>query len=285
MAIATAAAIGLGVAGVGTALGARASSKAAKKSAAYQAQTATENNNLAREFYGKNEGYLSPYVARGDQAGQALNSMLGLDTGQQAPPQPQPNAMSQFGGGMIYEGMDGPWGGYGGSAMGINAFAAPPAPQQPAPVNGNDAFRSYIANSDYGFQFGEGANKVNSGYAGAGTLQSGAAMKALEDYRQNLQQGYRNEFTNLLGNQQGVGLAGASALAGVGQNYVNTVSANNNNAADARSNAALIRGQNNPFANALGVVGGGLFGMGSGIFGQQQPRTGGYGGGYRGGGF
>jgi hypothetical protein len=124
-----------------------------------------------------------------------------------------------------------------------------------------NAFKSFIENSDYGFQFGEGGNRVNSGYAGTGTLQSGAAMKAMERFRQDLQSGYRGEFNSLLANQQGVGLSGASALAGVGQNYVNTISANNQNAGDAASNAALMRGNNNPLANALGMLGGGLFGM------------------------
>lgn len=124
-----------------------------------------------------------------------------------------------------------------------------------------DAFANYIANSDYGFKFGTGTNALNSGYAAQGTLQSGAAMKGLEQFRQNLQSGYRNEFANGLDNQQAVGLGAASAQAGVGQNYVNTVSANNNTAADAMSNAALIKGQNNPFANALGIMGGAAFGM------------------------
>lgn len=125
-----------------------------------------------------------------------------------------------------------------------------------------NAFGNYIANSDYGFQFATGANQVNSGYAGSGSLQSGAAMKALEKYRQNLQSGYRTEYTSALGNQQGVGLSAGSALAGVGQNMVNTISANNNNAANAIGNAALIKGQNNPFASALGALGGGLLGLG-----------------------
>src|SRR5688500_13639118 len=35
------------------------------------------------------------------------------------------------------------------------------------------AFQNCLQNSDYGFQFGEGANAVNSGHAGQGTLQSG----------------------------------------------------------------------------------------------------------------
>lgn len=126
----------------------------------------------------------------------------------------------------------------------------------------NNAFRDYIGSSDYAFRDATGTNALAGGYAGSGTFQSGAALKGLQDYRTNLQAGYRSEFNNLLGNQQALGLSGASALAGVGQNYVNTISANNNAGAAATANAALIKGQNNPLANALGLVGGGLFGMG-----------------------
>lgn len=123
-------------------------------------------------------------------------------------------------------------------------------------VAGQQGFANYLKNSDYGFQQATGNNALNSGYAGNGVLQSGAAMKELENYRQNLQSGYRGQYMNALGNQQGLGLGAASAQAGVGQNYTNTIMANNQNAADARSNAALIRGQNNPLASLLGGVGG-----------------------------
>lgn len=121
-----------------------------------------------------------------------------------------------------------------------------------------NAFGNFIANSDYGFQFGEGSNALNSGYAAASTLQSGDAMRELEKYRQNLQSGYRGEFNNLLANQQSLGLGAASAQAGVGQNYVNTVSANNDSAGTAQANALLMRGANNPWANAFGSVGGAI---------------------------
>jgi hypothetical protein len=209
MAIGTLAAIGLGAAGIGSVLSSKSNKKAATTAANAQTQTAAQNNALAREIYGKNEGYLAPYAQSGLQ----------------------PNAL--LAGAM----------GYGNEPQYRNAF------------------KSFIENSDYGFKFGEGANTVNSGYAGAGTLQSGAAMRDLEQFRQNLQSGYRGEFNSLLANQQSVGLGAGSALAGVGQNYVNTVSANNQNAGDALANSALIRGQNNPLANALGLLGGGLFGM------------------------
>lgn len=212
MAIGTAAAIGLGIAGVGSFLGSKSNKKAANTAANAQLQTANQNNALARDIYGQNKTALTPFMQGGTAAGTQLNALLGLGT----------------------------------------------------PAQANEArgdFRNWIGNSDYGFQFGQGSNALNSGYAGAGTIQSGAAMKGLERFRQDLQAGYRGEYNNLLANQQGVGLGAASALAGVGQNYVNTVGANNQNAGDAAANAALIKGQNNPLANAIGLVGGGLFGM------------------------
>lgn len=126
-------------------------------------------------------------------------------------------------------------------------------------------FQNFLENSDYAFRAAEGGDQVNSAFAGSGTLQSGAAMKGMEQFKQNLQAGYRGEYMNALGNQQGVGLGGASALAGVGQNYSNTISANNNSAGTAAANAQLVAGQNNPFANALGMVGGGLLGGGFGF--------------------
>lgn len=126
---------------------------------------------------------------------------------------------------------------------------------QPA-VSSKSAFADYISNSDYAFQQQEGGNQVNSGYAGAGTVQSGAAMKALERYRQNLQSGYRNQWASGVANQQGVGLSAASALAGVSTNYANTIAASNTAASDARANAALS--QQSVFGNALGMAGSGI---------------------------
>jgi len=131
---------------------------------------------------------------------------------------------------------------------------------QAQPISAQDGFKNYIANSDYGFQFGQGANKVNSGYAGAGTLQSGAAMKGLEDYRQNLQQGYRGEYIGALGNQQSLGLTAAQAQAGVGGNAANSLANIYQNKGDNLANAALASGQNGAnLANSLGTIGAGIF--------------------------
>jgi hypothetical protein len=262
-------ALGLAVGAAGSILGSKSSNKAAKKAADVSLQVADKNNALAREIFGKNEGYLAPYAQQGLPASYALNSFLGLTPTQQ-PAQPQPNA--QFSGQTYgFEGLDGPGRFYSSQepeVFNLNGYNynAPGGgigggqPQAQPQVSGRDAFRTFLDNSDYGFQFQEGSNALNSGYAGRGLIQSGAAMKDLEKYRQNLQSGYRGEFLNLLGNQQGVGLGGASALAGVGQNFVNTISNNNNSAGTAQANAALAK--QNPFANALSLVGGGLFGLG-----------------------
>jgi len=294
MAIGTAAAIGLGVAGIGSALGARSQSKAAGKAADTSAQVARENNALAREIYGKNEGYLNPYVQRGNKAGDAINAMLGLGGGPEPMqiPANNGNAFNPMGGGTQsgnpygaggwdwreprtdnggYSGN--PFAGFGGmgvsnqplGSIGGNPIFAQNQPQAGQPAQTaqqaqENAFGTFRNSTGYQFRLNEGQDALNSGYAGRGVLRSGAAAKGFADYNQNVAS---NEFGNYMGylsNQQGVGLGGASALAGVGQNYVNNVSANNNSAGSAAANAALVKGQNNPFASIFGTVGGGLLG-------------------------
>ncbi len=109
-------------------------------------------------------------------------------------------------------------------------------------------------------------------------------MKALEKYRANLNAGYRGEYMGMLGNQQGIGLQGASAIAGVGQNALNTITAGNNNAGFVGAQAALANG--GAKANMYGQIGGGIanalgssFGGGGGFslpsgFGGGQPMQG-----------
>lgn len=260
--------IGGAIAGVGALASAKIGSKAAKKASKAQQQAADESARVQREIYAQNTQTLAPFVNQGAPASYAINSFLGL-TPSNSPAQQtqaQPNAMSQFGGpANLYEGLDGPFGGRGfePGTFDANGFRSPAfslngaqfggfgggfgggvSQQQPQMVSGRDAFRTFLDNSDYGFQFQDGANKINSGYAGAGTLQSGAAMKGLEEFRQNLQSGYRGEFLNSLGNQQGVALSAAGAQAGVGTNFANSLGTINQNRADGISNAALLKAQN-----------------------------------------
>lgn len=188
---------------IGSVLSAKSQNKAAGKAADVSLEVAEKNNALAREIYGKNEGYLTPFMQTGTGAGSQINALLGL----------------------------------GGAA------------------NANQAFNLFKNSTGYKFRVGEGMDAINSSYAGAGTLQSGAAMKAINQYGQDMASQEFGNYMNYLGNQQGVGLAGASALAGVGQNYVNTISANNNSAGAAAANAYLAKGANNPWANAFGTFG------------------------------
>lgn len=195
MAIGTALAIGLGTAALGagaSVLGASAQKKAAGKAADVAQSTANQNNALTREIYGNNVGILSPYVNRGNAAGNAFNELLGL-----------------------------------------GAAAAPSAAS---------AFDQYRNSTGYQFRVDEGNKAINQGYAARGQLESGAAMKALQARGQNLATDDFKDYLGLLGNQQGVGLSAGSALAGVGQQYAGTVSANNNMAGQAKGDAYIAGG-------------------------------------------
>jgi hypothetical protein len=102
-----------------------------------------------------------------------------------------------------------------------------------------------------------------------GLLRSGSTLKALTKYGQDLGTG---DFQTYLGNlqgQQGVGLSGANALAGVGQSYAGAVGANNDSAASATGNAALVGAANTnalmaQLAGAAGAYGSSYGGSGSG---------------------
>jgi hypothetical protein len=229
MAIGTAAAIGLGLAGAGSIIGAGSSSKAASKAADTSMAVANSNNALARDIYGQNKGVLSPFVQGGAAAGQRINALLGL-----------PGVISGYGGGTfdmngrpVTTGMDG----------------------EPAAA-ARSAFDAFRGSTGYDFRFGEGMRALNTGFAAQGLLNSGAARKEAVRYGQNIGSQEFGNYLGYLGNQQGVGLSAGSALAGVGQNYANSVMSNNTNAGNNAANALLIKGQNNPFAAGLGTLGG-----------------------------
>ena len=244
-----------GVASIaGGILGGNAQKKAAKTAANAEIQAAQMNNALAKDIYNQNAAVLSPFQQRGNAAGDAINSLLGLGVAQ--PQQPQfggfqggqfqgPNVM---GGGPMFQTMAGD-GIYsqGWQAAPVNALATNPQ------ADYNRAFQNYQNSTGYNFRMSEGIRAID---AGAPVRNSGATLKARQAYGQNLAS---NEFGNYLGyltNQQGVGLSGASAQAGVGQNYANSVMQNNSNAGNAAANAALMRGQ--ATQNMWGGIAGGL---------------------------
>lgn len=282
----------------GAIIGGNAQKKAAQTASDTSLAVAQQNNALAKDIYGQNQQALSPFMQRGNAAGNQINALLGIG-GQQ---QPQQQPVSQYGGangfapGDQHMGFDGAnYGGMNRAGMRdmnpqIGQFANfnPRGTQDGIPMAGvptqfwsgqqppqggisgnqgvvqgqsaqdaaNNAFDVFRNSTGYGFRLGEGMNALNSGYAGSGVIQSGAAMRGAQEYGQNFASNEFGNYMNALQNQQGVGLGGASALAGVGQNYAGMVSQNNNAAGTNVANAALVQGANNPWANALGTLGG-----------------------------
>lgn len=241
---------------IGNIVGAKSNRKAAKQVAADSRATNEANNALAREVYGQNRDILNPYVQRGNAAGNAMNALLGLGGAQPiAQPTTQPNAFAQFAGSGYGEPGIMPSGApvqtWGGQAPPMGMQGGMGTPQQAA----DSAFDIFRNSTGYQFRLGEGMNALNSGYAAAGTLQSGAAMRDAVRYGQDYASNEFGNYMGYLGNQQGVGLGAGSALAGVGQNYVNTISSNNNIANANIANANLARAANNPWAIGLQGIG------------------------------
>lgn len=107
-------------------------------------------------------------------------------------------------------------------------------------TSANAGLNAFLGSTDYNFTTQQGMDALNqSRVAAAGGLHSGATLKAISNYGQNTAQSALGTYINYLSGQQGVGLSGANALAGVGTGYAGAVSANNNSAASATGNAAL----------------------------------------------
>lgn len=278
--------------GAGSALGASATKKAANKASDTALSVARENNRLAADIYGQNKNALSPFMERGNAAGSAINALLGLggtttggmggvgtDTDYAQYVTSSPDLMTEWNRirdeGRFDSMADyGQWH-YGNYGQGEGRTVGMPqnALESGQPVQAaENAFKAYQDSSGYKFRMDQGMNALNTGYAGRGLLNSGAAQKAALQYGQNIGSAEFGNYLGYLGNQQGVGLSGASALAGVGQNYVGNVSANNNAAGTAAANAALVKGTANAnmwggIANNIGNVFGSSFGGSGGAYG------------------
>lgn len=277
MAIGTTAAIlGSAVLGAGASIaGSKSNSKAINQATDASTAAARENNALTREIYNTNRGILSPFVNSGVAANGAINSLLGI---------PSNNAGTATVGSLYAPANDtGYYGGFGGTGGGALQLDAPLtggyggdgyswAPQidgyqqpqtaaqgQPAPQQSNyqQAFDNYRNSTGYQFRVNEGQKALGAKWLAQGLGRSGAAAKSAMTFGQGIAS---DEFANYLaqlGQQQNVGLGAGSALAGVGQNFANTVSANNNQAASAIANGALARASNNNamWGNIAGIAG------------------------------
>ena len=274
---------------IGSVISSKSQNKAIGRAAETSEKNNTENTQLARDIYGQNRQILSPFVQRGNVAGDQMNALLGLggaqmSAGGPATMQITPNADAQFQGGsgnpltQIGSAMFGLGGGQpAGAAYGLGDNGAMPyarpeggnalmagmapqgmatpqgAPQQTPQQAANNAFDIFKNSTGYQFRLGEGLDAVGSAYAGIGGLQSGAARRGINEYGQNFASNEFGNYLNALSGQQAVGAGAASSLAGVGQNFAGTVIGANNFNAQNQMNAQL--GKQNPWANGLGTFG------------------------------
>jgi hypothetical protein len=229
----------------GSILGSKAQKSAANKAADVSLQTAQMNNALSEKIYGENKQVLAPFVQSGANAVGKMNELL---------------------------------------AQGPTGLT--PINSQYLASMDPGSFEDYRESTGYDFRLNEGLDALSHGAAARGAYQSGAADKALvrfgQDFGSNEYQKWRanvgeygqyadqfanqerayvndrnDNYTGLVANQQGLGLSAAAAQAGVGNTYVNNVSANNNSAGTAAANALLMKGaaQQNMYAGAANALG------------------------------
>ena len=259
--------IGAVAGGIGSAFGgASNNSKAINKATDAQLQANQQNVDLYKQIYGENKQTLSPFVNTGTAASGAINALLGLtptNQPQQAAPQQQaatPYSFNPITDQTGFAGIRDKFAQIMAGRAGLNGqqqTTAQPA-QQASYLTPQQAFQNYQNSTGYQFRYNQGMNALNSGYAGAGLIKSGAAMKASQDYGQGIASQEFNNYLNALGNQQGVGLSAAGAQAGVSTNYANSIAGTNNNTANAIGQAAVAKANN---SNAL--MGGILKSIGS----------------------
>lgn len=231
---------------VGSIGGAVISSNAVGDAADASLQAAQQNNALQQSIYSSNTANLSPYLQRGNTAAEYYNALLGI------PGAPANNNTTPSGsGGYYFAGTD---------ANGmpiIQPYAAQPAASTTPSIDATGAFNTFKNSDGYQFRLNQGLNALNQNYAAKGLIQSGAAMKGINNYAQNQASGEFGNYLNNLASVSDNGLRAGSAIAGVGQGYANAVSANNNSAASAAGNAALAgaNGINNAIGNGLNSLG------------------------------
>jgi hypothetical protein len=112
------------------------------------------------------------------------------------------------------------------------------------PAKAQEALDTFLGSTGYQFTQDAGSRAVTSSAAARGSLNSGATLKALQDRGQETAKSFIAPWMSALEGRSNRGVSAASAIAGVGQSYAGAVGANNNSAADATGNAALVGASN-----------------------------------------
>jgi len=236
------------IGGVGSAIGASKNANAINSATDAQVQANRDSLAVQQQIYNSNNALLSPYVQRGNAAGQTINALLGI---QGAPTtedyaayvQRYPDLLAAYN---QRKGEFATMADFGRQHWASSGEAEGRKLQTGASgtTAANNAFQNYLDSAGYQFQLGEMNDAANAQFRAAGALDSGAAVKAAQERAQNLGTNFFNNYLSLLGNQQGVGLSGASAVAGVGQNYANNVTNLNSSLADTIGNSAIAKANN-----------------------------------------
>lgn len=83
-------------------------------------------------------------------------------------------------------------------------------------LTGNNAFNKYLDSTGYKFQLGQGQQAITTSNAARGLLNSGATLKALTKYGQNLASTTFNQYLNQLGGLSNSGLQAGTAIGNAG---------------------------------------------------------------------
>lgn len=137
-----------------------------------------------------------------------------------------------------------------------------------AATAGLQAYKNLMG-SDY--RLGQGVKAIDASAAAKGGLLSGAALKGLDDYQHSFDAQDAQGYLASLDNQQRIGVADQSALAGQGNILTSNVSANNNTSSAAAQEAARAKaaGINSLIGTGIGLASsfatGGLSSAGGGF--------------------
>lgn len=111
------------------------------------------------------------------------------------------------------------------------------------PAKSKAALDTYLNSTGYQFDRQQGIDAVTQNKAVSGLLNSGSALKGLDEYATGEAQRYGQAYAGNLNDVSNRGVQAVNALTGAGTNYANQVSNNNNSAATA-AGAAAIAGAN-----------------------------------------
>ena len=115
------------------------------------------------------------------------------------------------------------------------------------PAKQQEAFKNFLGSTGYNFRLNQGAEAITNNAAASGLLNSGATLKALNDYGQNMASGEFQNYFSQLGNLSDRGLSAGGIIGGAAQSAAAQ-------SASLRANDPSIDTRYNGYGNALGAV-------------------------------